>query len=155
MKNLLFILLVGVTVFTSCDKNDSTSTDQTLTGKIRGVEFTFGNARYGSISDDKYRVIVSNIPSLQEPCSVNLDDVYIDFKPTKTLDKIEMESDGFSTGPNTVVFHHPDFFQNLIIDKSGYYQITSEQDSTITIEMDFRYNDDNYMKGSFIATKCF
>lgn len=156
-KLFIFALLLGLVAF-GCGKDDDDTTDQTqlLTGKIRGVDFTFGGARYGSIADNRYRVIAFNDgPEISEKCDSNLDDVYIDFKPFKTTDRVELDATGISTGQNTVVFHHPDFFQNLIIDRTGYYQITAQGDSTITIEMDFEFDSDNYMRGTMVADLCF
>jgi len=49
----------------------------------------------------------------------------------------------------------PDFFQNLIVDRTGYYQIIEDKDSTITIEVDVKFDDKNFMKGTFVATRCF
>lgn len=145
-------------LLSACGGDDDSSGDisQNLTGKIRGVDFTFGKARYGSISDDQYRVIAFNAgPEIVEACDSNTDDIYIDFKPAISTDRIELDATGISTGSATVVFHHPDFFENLIIDRTGYYQITSDTEESITIVMDFTFNDDNFMRGTMVADKCF
>ncbi len=158
MLRLLIIIFLGTTLIVSCGKDDESGgeNNNVMTGQIRGVDFTFGSARYGSISTDLYRVIVSNAgPLLVEPCDSNTKDIYIDFKPKKTTDKINMNPAGASTGPNTVVHHHPDFFENIVIDRTGYYQITMEKDSTLTIEMDYKFDDKNFMKGTFVAARCF
>jgi len=109
LKIFLFIL-IGSFIISSCGKDEAESVDKTLVGKIRGVDFTFGAARYGSVSNDNYRVIVSNAgPKIVVPCDANTKDVYLDFSPEKTTEKIALDASGFSTGKNTIVFHHPDF----------------------------------------------
>ena len=157
-RNAMYLVCFLSIISIGCSKDDETTNtpSTTLTGKIRGKDFIFGGTRYGLISPDQYRVIVfSKGPSLVKPCDSNLDDVYIDFKPKKVTTRVELNTTGISTGPNTVSFHHPDFFQNLVVDRTGYYQITEEKDSTLTITMDIKFDANNYIKGSFVATKCF
>lgn len=60
-----------------------------------------------------------------------------------------------STGEGyDVVFHHPDYFQNLIIDKGGYYKLIRLTDTEAEYEFDIQYNDDNYLKGTFVTANC-
>ena len=91
---LLSIMLIG------CSKDDTKvdPTPNTLTGKIRGKDFKFGGTRYGSISNDLYRVIIfTEGPSIVKTCDSNLDDIYIDFKPKKVTTRVELNATGIST----------------------------------------------------------
>ena len=160
MLRISLIIFLSILVCIGCGGDDEpemkTPEVTTLTGKVRGKDFTYGGARYGSISDDQYRVIAFNDSrELVEPCDSNTEDIYIDFKPFKTMDRIEMDAAGISTGTTTITFRDPDIFQNIVVDRTGYYQITAETDSTLTIDMDVRFNDDNFLAGIFTAAKCF
>jgi len=127
-----------------------------LTDKIIGVGINFGGARYGDIGTDRFWIFAyDESPTLVLPCDVNNDEVFLNFKPDQTTDRVNMNTTGISTGPDFLVFMHPDFSNNLVVDRSGYYQIIDIQDSTVTVEMDVKFSDDNFLKGTFTANRCF
>ncbi len=156
MLRSTFIILLGCLTFISCNDDDESDVSGILTGKVRGVDFTFGGSRYGDIFDSAYNVIIYNEgPSLMEPCDSNNDDVRVIFKPAQSTERVDMNISGISTGPNTLSFIKPGSFMNTVVDRSGYYQIIEENENTLVIEMDIHFNDDNFLKGTFTATKCF
>lgn len=156
MKNILCILALFSFSFISCGGDEEPNNPETmeLTGKIRGVDFTYGAARFVDFGGDTFTIRVDNSgPEVTEMCDTNSDDVFFSFKPTKDTDRHDLFED-FSTGESIhVTFNHPDFFQNLLI-TTGYYQLTNISEEMVQVTMDITRNADNFMKGSFVAHKC-
>jgi|GEM_PF-6025740 len=157
MLRVTLFCLLSCFLFSGCGDDDNNSdASGTLTGKVRGVDFTFGSSRYGDIFDSAYNVIIYNAgPNTADSCGFNTQDVTVTFKPAQSTERVDMNVTGPSTGPNTLSFIKPGSFMNTVVDRSGYYQIIEENENTLVIEMDIDFNDDNFLKGTFTATKCF
>lgn len=157
MKFGFYLMLLVSLVFTSCGKDDDGGQDGLLTGKIRGVDFTYGSGRFVDFGDQtgEFSIRIDNAgPEVTDSCATNSDDVYIRLDVKKETGRKDLFWD-FSTGDGiTVVFHHPDFFQNLIIDDGGWYDIKSFDSDELEIEFDINSSSDNNLKGKCTVYKC-
>jgi hypothetical protein len=154
MKLRYLIVLIPALAFLSCDKDsDMQPENSVLTGKIRGVEFTYGSGRCVDFGPqvDEFNIRIDNAgPMVLDSCDTNSDDVYIRVDVPKATGKGTLSEDDNIY----VVFHHPDFFQNLIIYGEGYYDVKSYDTDQMEIEFDIFMNDDNNVKGTCTVYRC-
>lgn len=154
MKFYYFLLLLFAVTFIACDKDKDTDPDNNvLTGKIRGVEFTFGSGRFVDFGpqSDEFNIRIDNAgPTILDSCDTNSDDVYVRVDVPKEIGKRTLSD----ANDVYVVFHHPDFFQNLIVDGEGYYEVLSFDANTLVIEFDIDRDADNYLKGKCTVYNC-
>lgn len=159
MKNTFYFLLIFSFAFMSCGKDDDSDAQSgdTLTGKVRGIDFTYGSGRFVDFGDqfDEFQIRIDNAgPMVTDSCTTNSDDAYIRLDVKKETGKKDLFWN-FSTGEGiTVVFHHPDIFQNLIIDDGGWYDIKSFDSDELEIEFDINSNADNNIKGKCTVYRC-
>lgn len=148
------LLLFPLFLFTSCGDNEEPSEDTPITmevtGKIRGVDFTFGSGRYIDFeTSDDYTIRMDNAgPTINTLCDTNSDDVYIVIDAPKMLGRTDVSS------KYNISLNHPDHFQNLLIEGGGYIDIISVNDDEMVIEIDARRNDDNFIKGRATVANC-
>ena len=153
----LLILLMSLTIISCGDDGGDEPTDDLLTGKVRGVDFTYGSGRFIDYGDDfdEFVIRIDNAgPMVTDSCTTNSDDAYITLDVKKETGRKDLFYDN-STGEGiTVVFSHPDIFQNLIIEGGGWYDIKSFTEEELVIEFDIDQGEDNNVKGSCTLYKC-
>ena len=159
---LIFCFLLAF-AFISCDDEMDTSMEMEeetlLTGVVRGIDFTYGSGRVVDFGEefDEYTIRIDNAgPMVTDSCTTNSDDAYIvvDVDRSLGLGQRDLFVDN-STGDNiSVVFHHPDIFQNLIVSTGGWYNIISKTDDEVEIEFDIDAGVDNNLKGSCTVFRC-
>jgi hypothetical protein len=123
-----------------------------LTGKIRGVEFTYGSGRFVDFGPqtEHFSIRIDNAgPMVTDSCDTNSDDVYVRVDVKKELGKKTLSESEFID----VVFHHPDFFENLII-YDGSYEVLSFNQDSLEIEFDVDKNAENNLKGRCTVYRC-
>lgn len=154
MKRHTFFLILLAIAMIACDKDsDMQPKNDLLTGKIRGVDFTYGSGRFVDFGPqtDEFNIRIDNAgPMVTDSCDTNSDDVYVRVDVKKEIGKKTLSE----TDDIYVVFHHPDFFENLIIEGDGYYEVLSFNQDELEIAFDFKKNDDNYLKGKCTVYRC-
>ncbi len=159
---LIFCLLLAIT-FISCDDDADASMDMEqetlLTGVVRGIDFTYGSGRVVDFGNefDEYTIRIDNAgPMVTDSCTTNSDDAYIrlDVDRSLGLGQRDLFFDNSTGDGITVIFHHPDIFQNLIVSSGGWYNIISKTDDEVEIEFDIDAGEDNNLKGSCIVYRC-
>jgi hypothetical protein len=151
---LNFVLLFSTLVLFSCGKDADPEPQPTLlTGKVRGVPFTYGSGRFvdwGPVTDE-FGIRIDNAgPTVIDSCDTSQDDVYVRIDATENTGRRVLSE------PNDlyIVFFHPDIWEALIIYGEGYYEILSITETTMEIEIDVHRDDNNYLHGRCTVYKC-
>lgn len=141
----------------SCGDDGGEAQDELLTGVVRGLDFTYGSGRFvdfGSQTDEFVIRIDNAGVMVTDSCTTNSDDAYIQLDVKKETGRKDLFVDN-TTGDNiSVVFHHPDIFQNLIVSSGGWYDIKSFDENELVIEFDINRDEDNNLKGTCTVYNC-
>lgn len=151
---LIFILLLSALVFFACGKDADPEPQPTLlTGKVRGVPFTYGSGRFvdwGPVTDE-FGIRIDNAgPTVLDSCDTSQDDVYVRIDATENTGKRVLSE----ANDIDIVFFHPDIWEALIVYGEGYYEILSITKNTMEIEIDVHRDDNNYLHGRCTVYKC-
>lgn len=157
MKYGFYLMLFLSFSFIACGDDDPEQNDSILTGKVRGIDFTYGSGRFVDFGSqfDEFSIRIDNAgPMVTDSCTTNSDDAYIRLDVKKETGRKDLFWN-FNTGEGiTVTFHHPDIFQNLIVDDGGWYDIKSFDSDELEIEFDINSSADNNIKGKCTVYRC-
>ena len=154
MKLHYFLFLFAIAIMLGCGKDDSDDNPQPtlLTGKVRGVPFTYGSGRFVDFGpqSDEFNVRIDNAgPTVLDSCDT-ADDVYVRVDFLKETGKRVLSE----ANDIYVVFFHPDISQALIVYGEGYYDVISFTENEMVLEFDIDRDDNNYLKGRCTVYKC-